>query len=530
MKFGILQMLLLLVGAISFSSLAYWAHQKIQQRVWEKRWKQCLAQAKEIIAGVKAQYPGCEGVMAAISCSQLSTALARQTPVYDINFLKDFISDMTTAPFMGRHQTSTWEDGAESRVFDKVSVGQPNYTQQWNKRLGADCGMSFPTSTYVAYGTTRDQYFMENIKVYSQLFNLDQLRTIPNLPKQIAEIYRNFRKIPIGFTNDFIRTRMLSYNDTLYVCGFNSGVFLTIPLECGQEGQTPSAASNIDPQASNIYIANATNLPTSDLTWTYLNYYQQVLGLQGYDSESGLPSGMRSLVTHSRTYQRLVGLNPEIRSQVRLDSFKSASPLYMPGKGINAEPFGPFAPTFDEHQLRYMWTGSLDGSGNPTGSGNLQRVLPYVNVSASTGIKPTINSAWLNARYAITFIPHPKASMVFTPKPKKVHEMIPTINSAMWGAWEYINNAVLMYLQQDGTTCTINNELQWYFYWLCYLEMGFKYEQRPLVIPILHLIDGAGAASMVDTPICGSVPQYVVQNPSDNPPTCAPGSGGPGGA
>jgi hypothetical protein len=441
-----------------------------------------------------------------ISCLDLSSSLARQTPVYDERFLKDFISDMTTAPFLGRHQTEIWDDGAAQRVFDKVSVGQPNYTTQWNVRTGADCGLTFPTNDFVAFGTTRDQYVMENKRLQSQLFSLDQLRTIPKLGAQIAEIYRNLRKIPLGFSGDFLRTRMLAYNNTLYVCG---NAFSTLTLTNANE--SPAPPFTIDPNANNINLGSEANLPTSDLTWDYLNYYQQVLGLQGYDQQSGLPTGMRSLVTHTRTFQRLVGLNPEIRSQVRLTDFKSASPLYMPGKGINADPFGAFAPTFDEHQLRYQ----------DSGSGYLERVLPYVNVSASTGIKPQINPAWLNASYAISYIIHPQATTLFTPKPKAVHKMIPTINSAMWGNWEYINGMVLMYNQQDGTVCTINNDLQWYFYWLCYLELGFKYDQRPLVLPILHLIDGAGQACMVNNPICGSAQQYVAQSPGDLPPTCS---------
>ena len=139
---------------------------------------------------------------------------------------------------------------------------------------------------------------------------------------------------------------------------------------------------------------------------------------------------------------------------------------------------------------------------------------------ATTGLKPQVNDAWLNARYAISYIIHPKATTLYTPKPKKVHEMVPTINSAMWGSWDYINDKVLIYQNPDGTTCTSNNELQWLFYWLCYLELGFKYEQRPLVVPILHLIDGAGKTTMVDNPIAGSVPQYAAQVVSDTPAVC----------
>src|SRR5271154_4412350 len=150
------------------------------------------------------------------SCQQINMELARQVPVFDINFLKDFTSDMAVAcPFLGRHQTETWDDGAEVRVFDKVHVGQPNYQTQWNRRRGQDCNSTCPTRTWVGWGTTRDEYGMDNRNIYSKLMNLDQLRMIPNLKPQIAEIYRNLRKIPLGFSNDYVRVRMLSQNDTL---------------------------------------------------------------------------------------------------------------------------------------------------------------------------------------------------------------------------------------------------------------------------------------------------------------------------
>lgn len=433
----------------------------------------------------------------AISCSLLSTTLARQTPVYDREFLKDFISDMPGLPFIGRHQTETWEDGADTRTFDKVHVGQPDYTAPWNRRNGADCGNTSPPRQYISGGTTRDTYFMENKVLNSQLWDLDQLRTIPNLAGQIKEMYRNIRRIPMGFTADYLRTRMLSYNDTLYVCGSS---FTEIPI----------TTSNVDANANVIELGSAAALPTSDLTLTYLDYYQQSLGMKGYDIESGMAKGMRNMCTHQRTFQRLVGQNPEIKAQLHLQGVKDVSPLYRIGEGINADPFGSWAPTFDDHQLRYQ----------DAGNGLLTRVLPYTNVAASTGLKPQINPAYLNARYGITYVIHPKASVLFTPRPKKVHEMIPSINSSMWGQWDYKNGEVLFYQNQDGTTCQINNDLQFKFYWLCYLELGFKYEQRPLLLPILHLIDGAGKACMVDNPICGAEPQYYQYSTSDNPPVC----------
>lgn len=440
-----------------------------------------------------------------ISCSQLNTALAAQTPVYSEKFLKDFISDMPGMPFVGRHQTEIWPDGASTIVFDKVHVGQPNYNQQWNVRSGTNCANTLPTSTYVAWGTTRDSYYTESLNLFSQLMSLDQLRTVPHVAAQMQEIYRNLRRIPMGFTADYLRTRMLAFNDTLYVCGSS---FTELPLVLG----APSATGGITANASVLNLGSSGALPTSDLNLTYLNYYATVLGMRGYDIGSGLPAGMRGMVTHPRTFQRLVGLNPELKSQIRLSDFKSASPLYMPGKGINADPFGQYAPTFDDQQIRYQ----------DAGNGYLERVLPYLNAAATTGLKPTVNPAYLNARYAITYLAiHPQATTLFTPKPKKILDIIPTVNSSMWGQWGYHNEAVLMYQNQDGTTCTINNANQFYFYWMCYLELGFKYDQRPLVVPVLHLIDGAGKACMVNTPICGTAPAYVANDTSDNPPTCA---------
>jgi len=417
--------------------------------------------------------------------------------VYDKEFLKDFISDMPGMPFMGRHQTETWEDGAETRTFDKVHVGQPDYTVPWTRRVGTDCANTTPGRQFIAGGTTRDTYFTESKVVTSQLWNLDQLRTIPNLAGQIREMYRNIRRIPQGFVADYLRTRMMSFNDTLYICGAN---FV----------ENPITTTNMDFNANVIELGSNAALPTSDLTLTYLNYYQQLLGMKGYDIDSGMAKGMRNMVTHQRTYQRLVGLNPEVKAQLHLEGVKDVSPLYEIGKGINATPFGSFAPTFDDHQLRYQ----------DAGNGLLTRVLPYTNVSATTGLKPQVNPAYLNARYGITYIIHPKATTLFTPKPKKVHEMIPSINSSMWGTWEYKNGDVLFYQNQDGTTCQMNNDLNFLFYWICYLELGFKYEQRPLVLPILHLIDGAGKACMVDNPICGNEPQYYQYQTGDNPPIC----------
>lgn len=429
----------------------------------------------------------------AFDCEATRTNLARQTPVYDEKFLQDFISIMVNEPFMGRHQTRTWEDGKDTIFYDKVHVPQPDFLSPWQRINSEECGNACdPPRTYVGVGTTRDSAFMEQKILQSQIFCLTQLRGIPHVGQQIMEWYKILRTLPQSFIGDFLRTRFTSYHDTLQIAG---SAFSTFAI----------TTANTDVGLATINLGAVGNLPTSKLTLPILEYYSQLLGMRGYDAESGLPAGMRNLVTHSRTYQQLVGTNPELRSQIYPQAIADLNPLFKVGKGINADPFGFLAPTFDEKQLRFQ----------TAGNGLLQRVLPYLNTASTTGNKPIVNPAWFNARYAISYLLHPKAAILYTPAPKKIHDMVPTVNSSMFGKWSFKNGDVLIYNNPDGTTCTEQNDQNTKFYWMASLEAGFRYDQRDLVMPILHLIDGAGSSCVVDEPVCGSAPQYVEQ-PDDN--------------
>ena len=82
------------------------------------------------------------------------------------------------------------------------------------------------------------------------------------------------------------------------------------------------------------------------------------------------------------------------------------------------------------------------------------------------------------------------------------------------------NQTLAKYTQPDGTVCTLNNDERLWFYWLCALEMGFQYQYPELLMPILHLVDGSGSNSTVDSPVCGTQPAYAAQTYSDDPVVC----------
>ena len=431
----------------------------------------------------------------ATSCANLRTNLALQTPVFSETFLDDYVSDMVNAPYVGRHQTEVWDYETDRIFFDKINVQQANYLTPWQVIDASECGVNGPgnpcnpPSAFIGFGSTRDSAVVEQIKLRSQPFCLEQLARVPKVGQQMKRIYKVVRQIPMGFTGDFIRARTVSFAQQLQVCGSAFSTFNITSL-------------NTTTNLTTLNMGSSANYPTSQLTWQYLIYLSQILGLNGYDTNSGLAKGMRNLITHSRTWQQLVGQNPEIKAQLHLVGVKDVSPLYQMGTGVNADPFGPFAPTFDEHQVRFQ----------DEGNGILNRVLPYLNTPTTTGEMPVYNPAWVNSRYAISVIMHPKATKIYTTKPKKISEMVPEVNSAMWGTWDFINpQGVIQWLNPDGTTCSQNNESQDWFYWLCKLQLGFQYEQRELVFPILHLIDGSGQGCMVDQPVCGSAPQYTPQ-------------------
>lgn len=433
------------------------------------------------------------------SCSSFRTNLALQTPVFDRLFLKEF--KPLDSAYIGRHETEAWEDGTgDTHYFDRMTIGQPDLTKGWQRIDASECGTNScsPPRTHVAFGTQRDSYYKEQVVLTSQLFCLTQLRHQTRPGEQIAEIYRNLKKIPEMFTTEFLRNRAFQYAPTVQIAGSSFATF------------TP-AASTVEQNLTVINLT-ASGLPTSELTWPILNYYCTNAELQGYSTESGLPMGLYNLITDPRAWWKLSNGSADIKEMMALTNSDQASPLYkIAVDGGVQKPFGNIAPTLDRYPARFqVLSGSI-----------LNRVYPYYNAANTTGTKRVVNPAYVNARYQLSYIWHPKAIKLWTQQFKKMHEKVPSVNSAIWGQWNFVNNqGVVSYTQPDGTVCTLNNDLQLYFYWLCGLELGFQYKYPELIVPILHLVDGSGKDCAVDSPVCGSAPQYAAQTYSDAPTEC----------
>ena len=436
----------------------------------------------------------------AVSCTNFRTNLAYQTPVFDKIFLPDY--KPLDSPVIGRHMTEAWKDGTgDTHTFDRIQIGMPDLNQQWQQISAGECAAAIcgPPIQMVAFGTTRNTYFKEQIQLRSQPFCLTQMRHQTNPQDQIEEIYRGLKKIPEMFMTDWIRVHAFDYNTSVQICSNAFGTF------------TPVRGSNVNGQLTQINLGGTGNLPQSELTFPYLNYLTTILGLQGYsENGSGLSAGMYNLITHSRVWFKLTNGMDSMKDMMALTDPQQASALYKIGIGIQ-KPFGNIAATLDEQQIRFQ----------DMGNGLLNRVYPYVNIAGSTGTQRQVNPAWVQARYALSFLWQPRAIKIWSPNFSKIHPMIPTVNSSFYGQWQFVNpqGNITLY-NGDGTTCVVDNSDQRFFFWLCDLEQGFQFMFPEMLYPILHLIDGSGYSCAVNQPVCGTAPQYQSQSYSDTPIQC----------
>jgi hypothetical protein len=438
------------------------------------------------------------------SCSAYLTSLAARTPVYDEDFLYDW--KPLGSPVMGRHNTKVWTLGTgATHIHDEITIGQPNLSNSWQTINAADCANPCaPPRVNVAMGSVRTSHGMQQFELQSQLWCLTQLRYSTEPAEQLGRYMEALKKMPEMYNTDFIRVHAFDMAPTVYICGKGTSSGLTT--------FTPTT-SNVSGQLTTVDLGSAANLPTSQLNFNFLRYISTILSLEGYDEAgSGLAMGMYNLITDKDAWFNLTNGNPSMKEMMALQDPKEASPLYKIGEGIQT-PFGNFAPTIDTQPIRFQLLAG--GSG-----GVLERVYPYINVLGTTGLQRLVNPAYVNARYQLSFIWHPKAITIYTPDFKKVSDKVPTVNSAMFGSWVYKNGDVMIYTQPDGTVCTINNDNNDSFYWLSRLEMGFEYQYPKLMAPILHLVDESGLSSIVNVPVCGTAPQYVAQNYSDDPLSC----------
>jgi len=434
--------------------------------------------------------------------------MASLTPVYDELFLRDWSA--VGSAYVGKHESEVWKLGTgDTHISNRITLGYPNLMSPKQRISAASCTDACnPPSSQVSFGSVQGEHYMDQWVVNSQPFCLTQLRYNTRPQEQATMIINGLKKIPKMHVNNYIRTRAFTQSPSVEIAGpLTSSIPSTF---------TPNVGVNVDAEMSVIDLGSAAALPTSQLTFPYLDYITTKVGLRGYhEKPSGLGAGMYNLITSDRAWFKLTNGNDSMKNMMALPDPQSASPLYKVGQGIQ-KPFGNYAPSLDEVPARFQWLGSGVGSG-----GLLQQIQPFVNISGTTGTQQIPNPIWINAKFELGFVWHPSAVKIFSPDFKKIHPLVPSINTGMFGQWRFVNDpGAMIYTNPDGTTCTYDNVDQNYFYWRVRFEMGFQYLEPYFVLPILYQIDGSGLGSIANDPTCLATPAYVAYDPSDNPVRC----------
>lgn len=432
-------------------------------------------------------------------CDGFRTELQKQTNFFEPSFLKTYTP--WDSDVLGRHDTGVWQTGTgDTHYVDRMDIGYPDLTNRWQPISSADCtNACSPPEVGVSMGSERSSYTMAQLDLKGPLFCLTQLEQSTKPGEQFRAWIDALRKLPAMYDADFIRSSAVMYHDAVQIVDDRFDEFIPDPTD---------VTGNITGQLTTIDLGAEANLPQSKLTWKFIQRYVRRLAAEGYSQDSGLSPLMYNILTNERTWYDLTNGNGDMKAMFNISDYKDASPLYKIGLGVDV-PFGNLAPTISNTPLMFQHAGN----------GVLQRLYPQHNIAGTTGRIRQVNDPYINARYTISLLWHPKAVKVWTPAGGKIHDLIPTINSSMFGKWKMINpqETNFSYTSEDGTVCVYNNDMQRYFYWKAPLRLGFQYKYPRLVTPLLHQVDSDCVSNQ---PACGTLPQYVQQDYSNNPDLC----------
>lgn len=432
------------------------------------------------------------------SCQSFFDFLFDQSPHFDKDILRDWLP--VDDAWIGHVSTMPWESfTGTTHVFDHVHIGAPDLSQAWDtfdtQSTNCVAGACTPNAIAVGWGSTRKTYGQERKRYETNVLCFDQMNTRAKAKEQLKEIIRGIKDLTKMIWSDYIRRNSLMQASTIYICGQNMA---TVPI----------VANTFTGGMATINLGSANNLPTSQLTIQYLQRFYEPLEAAGYFKSKYVPNGVFKLITDTITSQQLIEGNPALTSNFKFSDFQKGGELFKYGmtRGI-----GNFGISWDLFPARFYHIGN----------GVLQRVWPYVNVSATIGIKPQVNSQWLNAPYQYSAVWHPEALKRAVPSLTSVHPEMPFLTRDLGGKWNFTgpdSDTIVVTDPVTGTTCVIDNKARNQGLWWADFQAGFRPEfMDEWTRGILHLRE---PGCVVDQVPCSTAPNYVTQSWADVNPVC----------
>lgn len=418
-----------------------------------------------------------------MACNEFTDFLSRQSE----HLWKDVIRDWrpVDSAYIGHFKSQPYPAfwGTQG-TFDRVHVAFPNLATPWGTVTAESCVGTpcDPPAIEIGMGYTRNEFSKKRIRAKTQLFCFDQISSADHARQQFKITIDGLRK-----TSNWINSDHLRLETHLGAGAVLSG---TGSLNIVDAGKT-----SVDPIWNADYTVLNTGgvYPTSKLTMGYLQNYIEPFMFNGYFDESTdiPPMPMAKLVTDMTTQQQLVQEDTTLQQLYRFTDFNKGGELYKFGVVKAA---GNFMFAVDAFPMRFQKSGNL-----------LYRVWPYVNEATTSGIRPVVNPAYVNAAFQISNIIHPAGLTILTENPEPVNPDMPFLIRDFGGKWQFAMDN----LGEDANGCVIENIARNKGLFWADFENAIKYERPELIASILHLRSNP-CISQNNT--CVSYPAYVEQD------------------
>lgn len=409
-----------------------------------------------------------------LTCRQFTNYLSSRSEHLD----EDIIKDITPVDgWIGHVSIGTFAsyDGV-SHTFDRFNRVFPNLSGCWTdvnhtSCVGTPCD---PLEKKIGWGYTRDSYSLQQASYSTDLLCFDQIMSADKAKAQFAAIIEVLKDSTNIIMSDRFRTEALRIAGKKIVAGAGMTEFtFTTNDDCTQI--VPSA------------------LPTSKLTIQMLMRQVEPLKLNGYFGRvPGMPK-IVEFVTDEITGWSLIQGNAQLAGLFRHEDFVDGGNLFKYGivNGI-----GNFGFRYDDFPMRFQLL--ADGV-------TLQRVQPYSNVPATSGIRGEVNDAYTNARYQIDFIWNKMAMKSHVLKASPVNPMMPFATRDFAGKWTFATHD----LGADENGCVIENKRHNKGMFFADFKNATQAVRPEWIVAFLSERE---IACVVDVPTCNDDPGYVEQD------------------
>lgn len=435
----------------------------------------------------------------AIDCAAISDFLFRRTPDWDKELTRDrFPYEMT---YIGLYEPRTWESfTGTTHTWDRVHVAMDNDDGCWDSMnadswTNGDClkqDMCNPNRLEIGWGSTRSTYGKYHRDYKTKPFCLDHLRHVEEAKQQLAAIVEGLKELPDQIQSNFLKLLALRQSDVIQIASATNS-FPTVTV-------SDSIFTN---NCMRIALGNSNKVPTSKLSMQYLNHFLPTLMYKGYFNKKFLsgkegiaPAGKFTCMTDIQTQQELCNANPALSQMYQSADFQKGGKFFAYGVMSGC---GDWLFKVDPQPMRFLHLGS----------GVLQRVRPYQNVSDTVGKKPQFDPVYENATFQLSHVYARAARKVYTGDITSVHPDMPFAARNLMGKWSWKQPDAFQYTNPaTGEICTYYNDKKNRGYFLAEFETGMKSEYPEIEMWVLHLRE---AQPVTDVPLVATF-----NNPAPN--------------